>query len=200
MGLKCKFFIDMEKLYYLYILLSASLLLHGCNQSKKNLFWGDGTQFFEVRQIFDNERLPNVITAKDGTVIAVWGWNNVRVRRSEDGGKTWGPEISVGPGLNSGGAMVDETNGDFLVFTEDTHPPAPLHMFRSKDHGKTWVEEEINIHPDSKGNVPSMYMNERGMTLQRGKYAGRLIRPSRVYTEGNGTAKFFNKPFLIILK
>ncbi len=168
-------------------LLMALLVFQSCNTQKVNPFWADGQPSFDIQQIFDDERLPSVVNAKDGTVIAVWGWNNVRVRLSEDGGKTWGPEISIGPGLNSGGAMVDETTGDILIFTEDTHPPAPLHMFRSKDHGKTWVEENITIHPDSKGNVPSMCMNETGMTLQRGKYAGRLIRPSRVYAGGNGT-------------
>ena len=171
----------------LMVCLLLSIVSFSCQSERNNPFWADGEEFFDVQQIFDNERLPNVITATDGTVIAVWGWNNVRVRRSEDGGNTWGPEISIGPGLNSGGALVDETTGDILIFTEDTHPPAPLHMFRSKDHGKTWTEETITILPDSKGNVPSMCMNERGMTLQAGKYAGRLIRPSRVYAGGNGT-------------
>jgi sialidase-1 len=153
---------------------------------KRILFGGDGTQFFEIQQIFDNERLPNVVTANDGTVIAVWGWNNVRVRRSEDGGKTWGAEISIRSGFNSGGAIVVENTGDILVFTEDTQPPAPLHVFRSRDNGKTWQEEEITIHPDSKGNVPSMCMNEHGITLKYGKHAGRLIRPTRYYGGGNG--------------
>jgi sialidase-1 len=168
-------------------LLIVFVVFLSCKTEKKNAFWDDGQPFFDVQQIFDDERLPNVITAKDGTVIAVWGWNNVRVRRSEDGGKTWGPEIPIGRGLNSGGAIVDETTGDILVFIEDTHPPAPLHMFRSKDNGKTWTEEEITIHPDSKGNIPSMCMNEHGITLTQGEYAGRLIRPSRVYAGGNDT-------------
>ncbi len=180
-----KFINEMRQI--IFVLFMAAAFFQSCKTTEKNPFWNDGVEFFEVQQIFDNERLPNVVAATDGTIITVWGWNNVRVRRSEDGGKTWDPEISIGPGLNSGGAIVDETNGDILVFTEDTHPPAPLHMFRSRDHGKTWVEEEIFIKPDSKGNVPSMCMNERGMTLQLGKYAGRLIRPSRVYAGGNGT-------------
>lgn len=170
-----------------FVLLMATIAFQSCRTTENNPFWADDAEFFDLQQIFDNERLPNIITATDGTVIAVWGWNNVRVRRSEDGGKTWGPEIPVRSGLNSGGALVDEKTGDILIFTEETHPPAPLHMFRSKDHGITWVEEEITILPDSKGNVPSMCMNERGMTLLKGKYAGRLIRPSRVYAGGNGT-------------
>ena len=177
----------MRKIIYIVGLVVLSLVLLSCSNSKDNLFWADGQPFFDIQQIFDNERLPNVVTATDGTVIAVWGWNNVRIRRSEDGGKTWEPEIPIGPGLNSGGAIVDETTGDILIFTEDTHPPAPLHMFRSKDHGIIWIEEDITIHPDSKGNVPSMCMNEKGLTITKGKYAGRLIRPSRVYAGGNDT-------------
>jgi len=89
--------------------------------------------------------------------------------------------------LNSGGAIVDQTSGDILIFTEDTHPPAPIHMFRSTDNGKTWVEEDILIKPDSKGNIPSMCMNEHGITLKQGDYSGRLIRPARVYAGGNET-------------
>ena len=177
----------MRKIIYIVGLVILSFVLQSCSNQKNNPFWAEGQPFFDVQQIFDDERLPNVITAKDGTVIAVWGWNNVRVRRSEDGGKTWGAEIPIGSGLNSGGAIVDETTGDILIFTEDTHPPAPLHMFRSKDNGKTWTEEKITIHPDSKGNIPSMCMNEHGITLTRGEYAGRLIRPSRVYAGGNDT-------------
>jgi sialidase-1 len=156
-----------------------------CKTPQKNVFWNNGQESFSIQQVYSNERLPNVICAKDGTLIAVWGWNNVRVRRSEDGGNSWGPEISIGRGLNSGGAIVDEVTGDILVFTEEKHPPAPLHVYRSKDHGKTWLEEQITIKPDRNGNIPSMCMNEKGTTLMRGKYAGRLIRPSRFYHGNN---------------
>jgi sialidase-1 len=77
--------------------------------------------------------------------------------------------------------VVDENTGDILVFTEEQHPPAPLHVFRSTDHGKTWTRQEVVIHPDEKGNVPSMCMNERGITLRHGEHAGRLLRPTRSY-------------------
>ena len=144
-----------------------------------------GEPKIDVQEVFRGERLPNVVVATDGTVIAVWGWNNVRVRRSEDGGGTWQPEIGIGAGLNSGGAIVDETTGDILIFTEEQHPPAPLHVYRSKDHGRTWSEEQVTTHPDPLGNVPSMCMNERGITLRHGRHAGRLLRPARWYAQGN---------------
>ena len=171
--------------FFNLLLFLLILIFSFCNQVEENPFWGDGAERFEVQKVFSDERLPNVVVAKDGSVLAVWGWGNFRVRRSEDGGETWGPEIFIREGLNSGGAIVDETTGDILVFTEEEHPPAPLHVFRSSDLGKSWREEEIVIYADVKGNIPSMCMNERGIALQRGKRAGRLLRPSRSYSEGN---------------
>ena len=145
-----------------------------------------GPPRFEVQQLFDGGRFPNVVVATDGTVIATWGNKTYQVRRSEDGGKTWGPVITVAdPGFQGGGTIVDETTGDILVFVEAHHPIAPLTVYRSTDHGKSWKAEEVVIHPDSNGNVPSMHMNEHGITLLHGPHAGRLLRPTRWYAEGN---------------
>ncbi len=144
-----------------------------------------GAPYLEVQELFIGERFPNVVVAMDGSVIATWGAQNYRVRRSEDGGQSWGYEIAIGSGMHGGGVVVDERSGDILVFVEQGHPPAPLTVYRSHDHGLTWQAEDVTILPDGKGNVPSMHMNERGITLRRGEYAGRLIRPSRSYASGN---------------
>jgi sialidase-1 len=146
-----------------------------------------GEAEFEIQQVFSGERFPNVVVAADGTVLATWGGKSYRVRRSEDGGSTWGPEITVAePGFHGGGVVVDERSGDVLVFVEAGHPPAPLTVYRSKDHGKSWqADPQVVIHPDEKGNVPSMHMNEHGVTLRHGPHAGRLLRPTRSYTGGN---------------
>ncbi len=163
------------------------ILFASYKTAQKNPFWNDGQPVFEVQQLFADERFPNVVTATDGTIVATWGRENFRVRRSEDGGKTWGPEITVAnPGFQGGGTTVDENSGHILVFVEGGHPPAPLTVYRSKDHGKTWNVEEVTIKPNSLGHIPSMHMNEHGITLKHGKYAGRLIRPSRWYGNGNG--------------
>jgi len=148
---------------------------------------------FETQQIYTGERFPNVIVAVDGTVLAAWGNKSYRVRRSEDGGVTWGPEITVAdPGFQGGGAVVDERTGEILVFVEAGHPPAPLTVYRSKDQGRSWTAEDVTIAPDVNGNTPSMHMNEHGITLRHGPHAGRLLRPTRSYAGGNQRAAWPN--------
>ncbi len=142
-----------------------------------------GRPSLRMHQVFKGGRFPNVVTALDGTVLAFW--NGVKVRRSEDGGTTWGPEITVGKGFMGGGVTVNEANGEVLAFVEEHHPPAPLTVYRSKDGGKTWSPMEVTIRPDSRGNVPSMHMNEHGITLRHGTHKGRLLRPARWYAGKN---------------
>ena len=149
-----------------------------------------GAAKLEMHQVFKGGRFPNVAVAVDGTVLAVWG--GVKVCRSEDGGKTWGPEILIGKGFMGGGVTVDEKTGDVLAFVEKNHPPAPLTMYRSKDHGKTWTAEKPVINKDKNGNVPSMHMNDVGITLRHGKNAGRIIRAARHYAGGNHRGEWPN--------
>ena len=131
-----------------------------------------GESWFEMQQLFTGGgRMPNVVVATDGMVLATWGateaignrwWDKgLQVRRSEDGGKTWGDPITIAnPGWQGGGLTVDETTGDVLAFVEAHHPPASLTVYRSTDHGKTWQPQETVVHPDRNGNVPSMHMAE----------------------------------------
>ena len=152
-----------------------------------------GEPRMEMQQLFKNERFPNIVVTLEGTVLATWGSKSVRVRRSEDGGKTWGEEITIAkPGFQGGGTTVDETSGDVLAFVEETHPPAPIAVYRSRDDGNTWQLEKVTIHPDSKGNVLSMHMNEHGITLRNGKHKGRLLRPARYYGKTNSREEWPN--------
>ena len=170
------------------LLFIITLIFPCCNRADENLFWGDGEEKFDIQKIFFDERFPNVIVTTDGTVLATWGRSNYRVRRSEDGGATWGQEITVADGIpgwgHGGGVTVDESSGDIIVFLEPG-TPGPFTVYRSNDDGRTWHEQEVKIFPDKKGNIPAMHMNERGITLQRSKHSGRLIRPSRSYTKGS---------------
>jgi len=150
-----------------------------------------GEPKFEMQQLFKGERFPNVAVAVDGTVLATWGSSSVRVRRSEDGGKTWGEEITIAKrGFQGGGLTVDEKSGNILAFVEAHHPPAPITIYHSTDYGKTWKSQKTVINKDSKGNVPSMHMNEHGITLRYGKHRGRLLRPSRWYAGKNERARW----------
>ena len=89
-------------------------------------FLGDPS--LEIQSIFDGERFPNIVITNAGTVLATWGKTQIRARRSEDGGKTWGKEIVIAnPGFQGGGTTVDETTGDILAFVEDKHPPSTAH-------------------------------------------------------------------------
>ncbi|MEW4570418.1 sialidase family protein [Tautonia sp. JC769] len=145
-----------------------------------------GAARFDELTLFDEERFPNVIVGRDGTVVATWGSERIRVRRSEDGGDSWGPEIDVGEGIHGGGALVDERSGAMLMFVHPEHPPrdgstAPRTVYRSEDQGASWAECEATFREDANGYVPSLHMSEHGTTLRRGPHAGRLIRPARVY-------------------
>ena len=158
-------------------------------EGKLDAFLGEPA--LELGQVFRGERFPNIVVSMKGTVIATWGTSHVRARRSEDGGKTWGEEIVIQkPGFQCGGVVVDENSGDILAFVEDRHPPAPVSVYRSQDDGKTWKKIDAKIHPDSKGNMPSMHMNDHGITLRHGKHKGRLIRPSRFYAGRNHRSKW----------
>ena len=77
------------------------------NEGKLKPFLGDPS--IEIQQVFKNQRFPNVVVAMDGTLVATWGSDGVVARRSEDGGKSWGPEITIAkPGFQGGGVTVDE--------------------------------------------------------------------------------------------
>ncbi len=141
-----------------------------------------GEPRFEMQKIFDGERFPNVVVTKAGTVVASWGRNTYRVRRSEDGGKTWGEAITVAdPGFHGGGLMVDASTGDLFAFIQEEHPPSPSIVYRSRDDGLHWEKFPATFRKDKNGNVPSLHMSETGLTLSHPPNRGRLLRPARVY-------------------
>ena len=150
-----------------------------------------GKPQMKITPLFRSERFPNIVVTKKGTVLATWGKERVRARRSEDGGETWQPSVTIAdPGFQGGGTTVDETTGDLLTFIEAKHPPAAITVYRSQDDGKTWAPQKATFKPDSKGNLPSMHMNEHGITLRHGKHRGRLIRPTRWYAGKNDRSRW----------
>lgn len=150
-----------------------------------------GNARLEIQQLFEQQRFPNIVVTLAGTLLATWGSQGVSVRRSEDGGRTWCEEIVITRvGIHGGGTTVDERTGQILVFVEGEHPPAPIELFVSQDDGRTWQSKPFTLHPDSAGNLPSMHMNEHGITLRHGAHAGRLVRPARWYAGQNDRARW----------
>lgn len=174
-----------------YILIFLIILSAGCSLDKYNEISKDLEKipFFEKQMLFEGERFPNVVVAKDGSIIATWGKENCVSRRSIDGGNNWEPEVSIGPGINGGGLTYDNRKGDLITFVEDEHPPSNIKCYKSKDVGKTWDRFEIDILPDKNGRIPSMHMNEHGISLNFGKYKGRLIRPTRFYNANSSSER-----------
>ncbi|MFO7974803.1 MAG: sialidase family protein [Candidatus Hydrogenedentota bacterium] len=154
-----------------------------------------GEPVFEVQEVFAEQRFPNVVVTTAGTVLVTWGGKSEEpsylVRRSLDGGKTFGPATTLAtPGFHGGGVTVDERNAAVFLFVEPHHPRrepqstmGPLKVFRSEDDGRSWKKVDVVIQPDVNGNVPAMHMCEAGITVRHGEHAGRLLRPARVYYE-----------------
>ena len=169
----------MKKKYFFNLLFIASFSVHA--QSDEIIKELKSPPFFESSILFKSERFPNIVVSANGTVVTTWGKENCISRRSVDGGKTWEPPVFIDQGINGGGLTVDENSGEIIAFVEKEHPPAALKCYRSKDNGKTWEVSPIKISADKNGVIPSMHMNEHGITLKNEKYKGRLIRPSRFY-------------------
>ncbi|MHC4693583.1 MAG: sialidase family protein [Planctomycetota bacterium] len=203
--------------------LSSVLLARACcatNAAKSKDPFGD-KPFFEI---WDEEMIYcSMVVAMDGTVLL---FEPVRfedkpgyiiVKRSEDGGKTWGPEIEVGrpvkikEDMSDGGryrgahvqwtelgnTIVDENTGDIMVFA--TSLKAAQILYRSTDHGKTWKTEKIEIKPDINGWISNPNSAcDPGVTLHYGKKKGRLLVTSRVmwnYLNKSGGGDIFAKHY-----
>ena len=85
-----------------------------------------GKPSMDIQPLFNEIRHPNIVVTLKGTILATLGDKKLLARRSEDGGKTWGPEIIIAePAFQGGGLIVDETNGNFIAFADDGLPSAP---------------------------------------------------------------------------
>ncbi len=141
----------------------------------------DEKPFFEVQDLYEGKgnRIPNVVVAADGSVLAFARAGRM-LRRSEDGGKTFSPAVEVGSDAGGSG-IVDRSTGDVMVVSSRKG-----HLWRSSDHGKNWKREAIVVKPNpmghgGEGNIPvSTSCSESGITLQFGAHKGRLIMPGRI--------------------
>jgi sialidase-1 len=162
------------------------------------------TPFVEDNVLFQQKaggyacyRIPAIVHATNGMVLAFAegraadcgddGDIDLVLRRSSDGGKTWGPlqVVSEGNGSTHGNPVpiVDQKTGRIvLVSTHNGPNPCPNGCDRdpyvqtSDDNGATWTAaREL-----TEGKFPSWNFwyatgPMHGIQLQHGKHAGRLI-------------------------
>ncbi|MBT7068280.1 MAG: exo-alpha-sialidase [Verrucomicrobia bacterium] len=152
-------------------------------------------------------RIPALLVTQKGTLLAFaearrknpsdHGDIDTVVRRSEDNGKTWGPELIVADdGDNTMGnpcPVVDQSTGRiWLHLSWNGHKPPEggyqpgfgkdsrrAFVTFSDDDGKTWAPVK-EITKDVKKENVSWYATgpAAGIQLTRGKYKGRLIIPA----------------------
>ena len=155
-----------------------------------------GEPRFEIQDLFAKDRFANVVVATDGTVLAFWGSEKMRMRRSDDGGASWSdPQDLPIPALFDGCVMVDENTGDILSVSLEKGEDI---LWRSSDQGKTWKEDQMTLKPNEVmkclertgmsqrvsregfGNRDDGYWmrtshGESGITLRHGANKGRLL-------------------------
>ncbi len=152
------------------------LLDNGKLKDEKPLFH---TQVLFREETDKTARHPNIVVAPDGTILAFDRACNL-IRRSNDKGKTWSPEVDLG--FKAQNVIVDDLTGDILVISPDKDDPC---LYRSKDNGLTWEREVIEIKPNimnhGTGEVPiNIASMETGITLKYGEHKGRLLIAGRV--------------------
>jgi sialidase-1 len=151
-------------------------------------------------------RIPALLVSKQGTLLAFaearrnGGGDTANidtvVRRSEDGGKTWGDEIIVFDEQDNVAGnpcpVVDQSTG--RIWSLQTWNSHQVHESQMKagfgedsrrvfvtysdDDGKTWAKAK-DITPSAKQESWSWYATGpgAGIQLQRGKHKGRLVIP-----------------------
>jgi len=140
-------------------------------------------------------RIPALAVSKKGTILAFAearrltksdaGDIDAVVKRSEDGGKTWGAEILIiddGPrSVNNHSPVVDPKTGRiWVVGNVSDISPRPVLVSYSDDDGKTWskakdIQKEL-LTPNPNAVIFGAGPGA-GIVLARGKHAGRFVIP-----------------------
>lgn len=170
-------------------------------------------QEWETYPVFDagengahSHRIPALITAEDGSLIAIaearWvSWvdktlTDIVARRSTDGGKTWSP-IEKLTNVETGAYMdptpiVDRKTGEIFLFF--SYWPADDHsginnkafLVTSKDNGVSWSEPREITQEIAPGELKLQGFGPGiGIQLEGGEHKGRLLLPVRMMDSSN---------------
>ena len=162
----------------------------------QELFVGSGAHPKPVYGKAVRYRIPSIAVSKKGTILAFAEARRVSgadvgdidsvVKRSEDGGKTWGPEIVIMDAgtrsVNNQCPFVDPKSGRIWVCACIVVPGRrPIVVSYSDDDGKTWSKfKDVAAglyDPDPRAEIYGPSPGS-GIVLERGKHAGRFVVPS----------------------
>ncbi len=140
-------------------------------------------------------RIPALAVSKKGTILAFAEARRITkndvgdidavVKRSEDGGKTWGPEILIidygTKSVNNHSPVVDPNTGRiWVVGNVSDINPRPVLVSYSDDDGKTWSKAK-DIQKELLTPSPNAVIfgagPGAGIVLERGEHAGRFVIP-----------------------
>lgn len=111
----------------------------------------DSTQVFSPGGAYASMRIPALVLSKKGTLLAFcegrigtasdWADMDLLMRRSLDGGKTWGPNVVIaakksGEPTSNATPIVDKDGTIHLLYQRDY---AKAYYTFSKDDGQTWA-------------------------------------------------------------
>lgn len=170
--------------------------------------------FVSGRDGYHTYRIPSILRSPGGDLLAFCegrrdgggdtGNIDLLVKRSSDGGRTWGPATVIwDDGDNTCGnpcPVVDATTGEILLLA--CHNPGPAHeaeitagtstgtrtvwLLKSGDDGRTW-SAPCEITDEVKKPDWGWYATGPGISiqLQHGPHAGRIVVPcNHSYHEG----------------
>ena len=168
---------------------------------------------------FGNYRIPAVIQLKNGDVLAAYdgrptgtdapGPNSILMRRSTDGGKTFGPQTVIAAGkvekpihgYSDPSFVYDEETGNFFTFfvhSKDTgfwnshegnddadRKVMSASVAVSKDNGETWELRSLTETVKPEGVRATFATSGHGIQIKNGTHKGRLLQQyAGAFTDG----------------
>lgn len=170
--------------------------------------------FIQGQEGYPNYRIPSIIVTQKGTLLAFCearqslvedhSENDLVLKRSTDGGKTWGPHQVISTdgknSLNDPTAVVVEETGQILLFYVkfpygpdgyryrpgiEGEPITRIFVIHSIDDGKTWSKPRDITTSTKKPDFSFVCVGEGvAIQLRRGTHKGRIVVPCNHISSG----------------